>query len=121
MLNEYCLSVSIGQPDRISNIILVGWLVQANDMNIDSVYSLVRQTGYPNFYRWSGRIRRMLNRYSLSVSIGQPDRISNIIWVVWLDQANVMNIDSVYPLVSRTGYPILYGWSSRIRRMPNRY
>src|ERR1700722_7998531 len=116
-------------------------------MNIDSVYSLVSRTGYPIFYRWSGRIRRMLNRYSLSVSIGQLDRISNIIWVVWLDQGNAMNIDSVYPLVSRTvypilcggpvgsgecqidinlvyllvsrtGYPILYGWFGWIRRMP---
>ena len=108
MLNGYSLSVSIGQPDRISNIIWVVWLDQANAMNIDSVYSLVSRTGYPIFYRWSGRIRRMLNRYSLSVSIGQLDRISNIIWVVWLDQVNAMNIDSVYPLVSRTGYPILY-------------
>jgi len=63
----------------------------------------------------------MLNRYQLSVSIGQLDKISNIIWVVWSDQANAMNIDSVYPLVSRTGYPILYGWSGRIRRMLNEY
>ena len=90
-------------------------------MNIDSVYSLVSRTGYPIFYRWSGRIRRMLNRYSLSVSIGQLDRISNIIWVVWSDQANAMNIDSVDSLVSRTGYPILYRWSGWIRRMLNRY
>jgi len=57
-------------------------------MNIDSVYALVRWMAYPILYGQSGRIRQMLNEYRLSVSIGQLDRISNIVWVVRWDQVD---------------------------------
>jgi hypothetical protein len=53
--------------------------------NIHSVYLLVSLTGHPIFGEWSGQIRRIVSEYLFGVSIGKPDRLSNIQWMVGLD------------------------------------
>jgi hypothetical protein len=53
--------------------------------NIYSVYLWVSLIGHPIFGEWSGQIRRIVSEYLFGVSIGKPDRLSNIRWMVGLD------------------------------------
>jgi len=54
-------------------------------LNIHSVYLSVSLTGPPIFSGWCGRIRRIGSEYLFGVSIGQPDGLSNIQWMVGSD------------------------------------
>ena len=68
---EYCMNVAV----ELGGL----WL------NIQSVNELASRTGYQILYGCWHRIRRIRIGYSLSVWLGQPDRVSNIVWMLASD------------------------------------
>jgi hypothetical protein len=48
-------------------------------------YLHIDLAGYPISLGWSGWIRQISSKYSFGVTIGQPDRPSNIMWMVLSD------------------------------------
>jgi len=147
---QYCLGSTVGTAGYTQNIDLVYLLVRL----IVHLYCLganVSLIEYPILSKWYNWINWIHTEYSLSVSIGQADSPSNIIWVVLSDQPDThwifigctcwsawqciqywvsdtvgsagypLNIHWVYPLVRLTVYPILAGWYRRISRIPTEY
>ena len=119
--------------------------------NIHLVYPLVHLTGHPILCGWCCQIRQIASEYSFSAGNGQPDRPSDMMWMVLLNRADTIwifiwcnhwsawqaieyyvndavgsggytpNINWVYPSVSRTAHPILSGRYRQIRRIHTKY
>ena len=81
-MTKYCVNVCNGQPDRISNI--VWWLRQIRRIRAQHSSSAFISAWTVNqiLYVWCHWVRRIPIEYLLSVYIGQPDGVLNIVWIM---------------------------------------
>jgi hypothetical protein len=104
--NKYPSTVCIGQPDILSNIV---WMLPSDSADTERIfiYCMTRSAGYPIKYCIDRccRVRRMQNEYSSTVCIGQPDTLSNIVWMLPSDSADTQRI-FIYRMTRSVGYPI---------------
>jgi len=100
---QYCLDNTVGSAGYPLDIhwvyllvhltvhpILSGWYCRISryPLNIHWVHLLISLTVNPILSGWYCQISQILTEYSLGVSIGPPDSLSNIVWMILLDQPN---------------------------------